>query len=101
MSSAPTSAWGTRGAAGSTTATSKSARKGIAIGFKWTLNNRQYVGLAIREGDTLSAAIRADGNDKYTGLVVYRIEKGNKLVGRWSFFGFEGTVLTETLTPKK
>lgn len=66
--------------------------------LKWTIAGRSHIGLAIREGNILSSCWLAGGSG---GIVVYRIEKGLKLVGRWSEFGTNGRVLTETLTKKQ
>ena len=79
----------------------KIAKDGDCYKVTWEIAAQRYTGLAIRDGDALSVAIHDDADDKYTGLIVYRLGKGGKLVGRWSTFGFKGMILTETLTPDK
>lgn len=69
--------------------------------IKWTIGAQHYTGLAIRDRNTLSTAIRDEGNPKYMGLAVYRIEQGGKLVGRWTILGSGGALAKETLTPEK
>jgi hypothetical protein len=66
--------------------------------LKWEINGTRYTGIGLREGDTLAVSIRQDGNDKYTGVLVYRVGKDGTLNGRWSAFGFDGLTYTETLT---
>ncbi len=66
--------------------------------MKWTFASQHHTGLALRDGDTLSAAIRDDDDDKYTGIAVYEVEGGGRLVGRWSDFGSVGATATETLS---
>lgn len=76
-------------------------KEGDTYAVTWTFGTTQYTGLGIRDGDTLAVAIRSPTNPMYTGLVVYRIDKARKMAGRWSAVGYQGKVLTETLTPAK
>lgn len=62
----------------------------------WIIGKDQFYGVGIREGDTLSATwLSPDG--RY-GLVVYRIEAGPKLTGRYTMFPSNGTLQEEVLT---
>ncbi|MFO0925993.1 MAG: hypothetical protein U0736_03015 [Gemmataceae bacterium] len=54
-----------------------------------------YLGMGIRQGDTLSVAWANRGT---VGLSVYQIEKGPKLTGVYTELGGPGIVATETLT---
>ncbi len=76
-------------------------KEGDCYRIKWTIADQHYTGLAIRDRNTLSSAIREEGNPKYMGLAVYRIEQGGKLVGRWTILGSGGALAKETLTPEK
>lgn len=59
-----------------------------------------FFGIGIRQGDTLSCswAIPGDKGGVVRGINVYRIEKGPRLVGRWTSFPGDGTIKSETLT---
>src|SRR3954471_1316360 len=64
------------------------AKEGDSYTLKWQIGDKQrYTGIGIREGDTLSVAIRDDNDDNYTAIIVYRIQKGGKLAGRWTVVG--------------
>lgn len=54
-----------------------------------------YVGVGIRQGDTLSLAW---GRQNQIGVCQYKIEKGPRLVGRYTVFGGPGVVLSEVMT---
>ena len=75
------------------------AKLGDCYRVEWTIGAQRYHGIGMREGDVLSVAIRDDADDKYTGLIVYRIGKAGRLKGRWTTSGFKGETLTEMLTP--
>jgi len=55
----------------------------------------QYVGVGIRQGDTFSLAW---GRQNQIGVCHYKIERGPKLVGRYTIFGGPGVVLPEVMT---
>ena len=55
------------------------------------------VGFGIQSGDVLAVSYYGG----MAGLVVYRIEEGNRLVGRWTAPGADGEIFTETLTKLK
>ena len=57
------------------------SKEGDCYWLKWTFPAQHHTGLALRDGDTLSAAIRDDDDDKYTGVAVYQVEGGGRLVG--------------------
>jgi hypothetical protein len=77
-------------------------QEGDSYTVKWQIGDRQrYTGVGIREGDTLSVAIRDDNDDNYTAVIVYRIQRGGKLSGRWTVVGFKGRTYVETLIPAK
>lgn len=62
---------------------------------RWALQSTQVqVGLGIVSGDVLAVSYYGPGD---TGIVVYRIEAGERLVGRWTAVGGGGVVYSETL----
>lgn len=65
----------------------------------WDFGGARTEGLGIREGDVLSVSIRGDGDPKSGGVAVYRINGDGSLAGRWSYFSWQGAVLTEAWTP--
>lgn len=77
------------------------AKEGNCYRLTWDFGKDKYTGVGIPEGNTLSVAIRQEGNDGYTGVVVYKVQNGGKLVGRWTTFGSKGGIAGETLTPEK
>jgi hypothetical protein len=76
-------------------------KDGDCYKFKWQIGKETYTGVAILEGNILSVANRLEGTDEYTGIVVYKIEKGGKLTGKWTGTGLKGKIYTETLTLQK
>jgi hypothetical protein len=52
------------------------------------------VGLGIRTGDVLSVAYFSAS----PGVIAFRIEPGNRLVGEWTLTDADGLVFSETLT---
>lgn len=52
------------------------------------------VGLGIRSGDVLAVSYFSG----LPGVVAYRIEDGNRLVGEWTVAGADGALFSETLT---
>ena len=69
-------------------------KKGDAYYLKWSLNaGDTYAGIGILEGNVLAVSYYGG----ITGVVVYRVEKGGKLVGKWSIADGKGKVYTETL----
>jgi hypothetical protein len=52
------------------------------------------VGLGIRSGDVLAVSYFSG----LPGVVAYRIEEGNRLVGEWTVAGADGALFSETLT---
>ena len=77
------------------------SKEGYCYRVKWTVGIQHSSGIAIRDGDTLSVAIHDDDKDEPAGIAVYRVESDGKLVGRWSYFGYDGATVVETLVPKK
>lgn len=72
------------------------SKKGDTYALKWAFGpGETYQGVGILEGNVLAVSYSGTG---FTGVVVYKVEKGPKLVGRWAFAGGKGTVQTETLT---
>lgn len=64
----------------------------------WIIGKAEkYRGVGILEGNTLSVGC---ANNAIAVVVVYRIEKGPKLVGQWATLGGNGKVQRETLTAK-
>ena len=77
-------------------------RVGDAYTVEWNIiQGGSYTGIGLREGDTLSVAIRLDGDPTYLGVIVYQISEGPTLEGRWTVLGAAGPPLTETLLPAK
>lgn len=77
------------------------AKEGDGYRVTWQIAKDKFTGAGLQEGNTLSVAYRQDGSDTFVGLAVYKVEKGGKLVGRWTSLGSKGQTLTETLTPEK
>jgi serine/threonine protein kinase len=72
------------------------AKKGDAYYLKWTFKSgATHQGVGLLEGNVLAVSYY----DATTGVVVvYRVEKDGKLVGRWSVAEGNDMVYTETLT---
>ena len=63
--------------------------------FKWTIApDGVYVGLGILKGDAMAVSYFG----QVLGVVLYKIEKGQRFVGEWTVIGAEGQVYSETLT---
>lgn len=63
--------------------------------LKWTVApDGIYLGIGIRKGDELAASYFG----QVLGVVLYKIEKGSRLVGEWTVTGADGQVYSETLT---
>jgi hypothetical protein len=70
-------------------------KKGDAYYLKWAIGaGDNYAGVGILEGNVLAVSYYGG----ISGVVVYRVEKGGKLVGKWSIADGKGKVYTETLT---
>ena len=52
------------------------------------------VGIGIRSGNVLAVSYFAEP----PGVVAYRVEEGNRLVGEWTVVGADGALFSETLT---
>jgi hypothetical protein len=66
-------------------------KKGDAYLLKWTLNaGDTYAGVGILEGDVLGVSYPG-------GVIVYRVTKGGKLVGKWALAEGKGKAYAETL----
>lgn len=71
------------------------SQKGDVYMVVWKLaHNETYAGIGILQGDVL--AVSYYGN--MTGVVAYKVESDNKLVGKWTMVKGDGEVRTETLT---
>jgi len=71
------------------------AKKGDAYTVDWKIGDSdEYKGIGILEGDVLSVSYYGG----VSGVVSYKIEKGPKLVGKWTFPEAGGKLYTETLT---
>ncbi len=82
--------------------TAQITRLGACYELKWTFKaGSNYTGIGLREGDTLSVAMRSSGDEKYTGIMVYRIQKGGELIGKWTALGLKGDIYTEALVLQK
>jgi len=66
-----------------------------ALELQWIFEGEVVaVGMGIRSGDVLAVA-------HYTsapGVIAYRIEDGDRLVGQWTVAGADGALFSETLT---
>jgi len=74
-------------------------QKGDAYQIKWQINKQIFFGIGIREGNILSSNW-FDGKGT-VGIVVYKIESGPILKGKYSVFSGDGTIKTETLTRRR
>jgi len=74
-------------------------KKGDAYQLNWKINQQSFYGIGIRENDMLSASW-FDGKGT-AGVVVYKIEAGPILRGKYSTFSGDGTIRTETLRFKR
>ncbi len=69
-------------------------KKGDAHYLKWSLNaGDTYAGIGILEGNVLAVSYYGGAS----GVVVYRVQKDGKLVGKWAVADGKGRVYTETL----
>lgn len=63
--------------------------------LRWTIApDGVYLGVGIIKGDQLAASYLG----QVLGVVLYKIEKGPRLVGQWTVIGADGQVYAETLT---
>jgi hypothetical protein len=62
---------------------------------RW-VSRQPAVGIGIVHGDQLSVAYTSPKGG--IGVIVYRIEKGLRLTGRWTLLGADGQLYGETLT---
>lgn len=74
------------------------SRMGDVYQIKWQLNKQIFNGIGIREDNILSASWF--DRKGAIGIVVYKIEPGPILRGKYSIFSGDGTIKTETLTFK-
>ena len=63
----------------------------------WNVGGDMYFGEGIRQGDFLSVCWVLS-EPTIPGIMVYHIQKGPKLAGKWAVMGGQGTVLPEALT---
>ena len=72
------------------------AKHGDTFRLRWTFaGERSNLGIGIVSGEAL--AVSYYGGDS-SGVVVYKIADGEKLVGEWTVAGADGHVYQETLT---
>lgn len=88
--------------------TARIERKEDCYIVNWDIGEgrQRFLGLGIREGDTLSVSILDEQNLSYHAIIVYKIQKDRTLVGRWATMMFDGSrvalgtkTLFETLSP--
>ena len=72
-------------------------RTGDTYQFLWFIGSDTHMGVGLREGTLISSSWQSAGMS-VPGIVVYQVEKDNKLVGRYSSYPGNGQVGTETLT---
>ena len=71
------------------------ARQNGAFLLVWSSESEIVaVGIGVLSGNVLAVAYFAEP----PGVVAYRIEEANRLVGEWTVVGAEGTLFSETLT---
>jgi hypothetical protein len=93
---------GDSGTGGEYHGTAQITKEGDVYALKYQIGEKQrYTAWAIQEGGVLSAALRNDNDEKYTGVAVYRIQEGGKLSGRWSTSAMGGKTYTESLIAEK
>ncbi len=68
--------------------------------IQWVVSGGStFTGIAIRQGDTLSASWAIPGDRGVVrGVNMYKIEPGPRLVGRWASLPGPGVLQSETLT---
>jgi hypothetical protein len=70
------------------------AKQGAAYTIVWKFSDGTiFEGVALREANVLAVGFTGS----YKGVVLYKIEPGPKLVGRWTVPQSNGVVYTETL----
>jgi hypothetical protein len=75
------------------------SREGDVYQVLWVLGPREaYIGVGLTEADAL--CVGSSTGDQ-PALVVYKDDKENRLVGRWTAPGSQGKTFKETLTPVK
>jgi hypothetical protein len=74
-------------------------QKGDVYQVEWTIGRETHVGVGILEGRTLSVCWAVAEGSPGGGIVVYRVERDGRLVGKWTSLGGRGEVYRETLTP--
>jgi len=71
------------------------SKDGDIYHVKWAIGaGDNYEGIGILEGDVFAVSYYGGIN----GVVVYRVQKGGSLAGKWSIVGGKGKVYTETLS---
>ena len=69
-------------------------RHNDAYQLRWLADSELIaVGMGIRTGDVLAVSYLSG----LPGVVAYRIEQGDRLVGEWTVAGAEGELFSETL----
>ena len=71
--------------------------KGQVYKATWTMGGASFVGVGIRQGNTISFGWAAGGEPPPRGVNIYAIE-GNTLSGVWASIPGDGIVFNETLT---
>jgi hypothetical protein len=68
--------------------------------IQWNCGGSSFLGVGIRQGNTLAASwtIPGDAKGMVRGVNMYRIETGPRLVGRWATLPGNGMLQSETLT---
>ena len=68
--------------------------------IQWNCGGSSFVGIGIRQGNTLAASwtLPGDGKGVIRGVNMYRIEPGPRLVGRWASLPGNGILQSETLS---
>jgi hypothetical protein len=72
-------------------------KQGDVYHLEWTIGQESHSGVGIREENTLAVSWATQGGP--SGIVVYRIGKDKRLVGKWAVQGGKD-VYSETLTPE-
>jgi hypothetical protein len=73
-------------------------KTGDAYAVEWTVGEDTFIGVGVLTDRTLSVAW---ANRRQVGVMVYTVEKGGTLLGKWSILGDpKGRVMKEKLTRK-
>ena len=76
-------------------ATVELAKNDHTYRLRWTTSEGTSLGIGIVNGNVLAVSYLTGTN---VGVVLYKIEKGPRMIGQWAVFGADGQLYPETLT---